>query len=445
MKKSILYIASLMIAAVGFTACDDDKAMPPIPVPGADQDIPAANTTILELKEAYYDADPNTGFSYASEVGEKTDGSHYIIRGRVVSSDETGNIYKTLMIEDETAGLTIGIDQSKLYQVYKVGQYVTIDATGLYMGGYGKCMQLGGAPTSAQPSRLEEEVFTEHSWVSGLPEAVAPYVTTVEVVNAAINVPAEFLMWQSRLVKFENMEFETPGEPLAVQGSSTSRYAVDEQGNRLQLYNSGYSTIWDYTLPYGKGSITGILSFYNREWQLLLIDTEAFQGFDAGGTPIEGIFSESFSNTLGEFTAENIHLGSGLTYVWKATASYGATASGFVSGACVESDSRLVSPEIDLTDFTTASASFEQACNKFNSLEGAQSMAVFEVKVAGGEWEALTIPNFTEYASWTFKPTGSIDLSAYAGKKIQIAFHYTSTSAEAGTWEVKNLKITGTK
>lgn len=445
MKKSILYIVSLMMAAAGFSACDDDKAMPPVPVPGQDQDIPAANTTILELKETFYDSDQTTGFSYASEVGEKPDGSHYIIRGRVVSSDETGNIYKTLMIEDETAGLTIGIDKSKLYQDYKVGQYITIDATGLYMGGYGRCMQLGDAPTSAQPSRIEEEVFTEHSWVYGLPEAMEPHVTTVDVVNAAISVPEEFLSWQSRLVKFENMEFETPGEPLAVQGSSTSRYAVDEQGNRLQLYNSGYSTIWDNILPYGKGSITGILSFYNREWQLLLIDMTAFEGFDAGGSPIEGIFSESFSNTLGDFTAENIYLGPGMTYVWKATASYGATASGYVSGSCVESDARLVSPEIDLTGFVTVSASFEQACNKFNSLETAQQMAVFEVKEAGGDWVALTTPNFTEYASWTFKPTGSFDLSAYAGKKIQVAFHYTSTSSEAGTWEVKNLKITGTK
>lgn len=40
--------------------------------------------------------------------------------------------------------------------------------------------------------------------------------------------------------------------------------------------------------------------------------------------------------------------------------------------------------------------------------------------------------------------TGQMDLSKYAGKKIQVAFHYTSDT-KAGTWEVKNLKINGFK
>jgi len=39
--------------------------------------------------------------------------------------------------------------------------------------------------------------------------------------------------------------------------------------------------------------------------------------------------------------------------------------------------------------------------------------------------------------------SGDIDLSAYAGKKFQVAFHYTSTTESAGTWEVKNFAING--
>ncbi|MDE5980237.1 MAG: hypothetical protein K2G84_09435, partial [Muribaculaceae bacterium] len=128
MKKSILYIASLLIAAVGFSACDDDKAMPPMWEPGSDKEIPAANTTILELKEAFND--PAT-YSYNKLIGDKEDGSHYIIQGKVVSCDLAGNIYKNLMIEDETAGLTIAVNQTKLYQNYKPGQMLTIDCTGL--------------------------------------------------------------------------------------------------------------------------------------------------------------------------------------------------------------------------------------------------------------------------------------------------------------------------
>lgn len=447
MKKSILYIASLLLAAAGFTACDDDKAMPPMPVPGADLDIPAVNTTILELKEAFNDSDPNA-YSYSKLVGEKADGSHYIIAGKVVSSDEAGNIYKNIMIEDETAGLTIAIDKTKLYQDYKVGQMLTIDCTGLYMGAYGRCMQLGWEPLSAdkqQPSRIPEETIAEHAWTYGFPEPVAPQVVTVPEVNAARQDNDMFLAMQSRLVKFENMEFETPGEPLAVQGSSTSRYAIDENGNRIQLYNSGQSTIWANTLPSGKGDIVGILSYYNKDWQVLLVDLAGLQGFSGSTAPVEYILSESFAAGEGTFTIDNDNLPAGLQYIWSADSRYQCMkASAFANSTDYASSSYLISPEIDLTGYTEVKATFEQAVNFYSSIEAAKQESTFEVRVDGGEWEVVEIPSYPSSLSWTFISSGQIDLSKYAGKKIQVAFHYTS-NAKAGTWEVKNLKVTGFK
>jgi hypothetical protein len=448
MKKTILYIASLLIAAVGFSACDDDKAIPPMPIPGEGVDIPEANTTILELKQAFYNSTTN---NYATEVGEKEDGVHYIIRGTVVSSDETGNIYKNIMIQDGTAGLTISVNQSDLYESYKIGQQLTVDVTGLYMGAYGNCMQLGTEPASgkAYPGRIEEDDFTAHAWAYGIPAAVEPEVVTVEQVQEIYNNrstdPDAFLAMQSRYVKFEDMEFENPGEPLAVQGSSTSRYAVDTLGNKLQLYNSGYSDIWANTLPWGKGNLVGILSFYSREWQLLLIDMNAFQGFVDDGNHPESVFSETFASGAGTFDIVNEEL-DGLTYVWSYSSNYSCMiASAYANGSNHASSARLVSPEIDLTGYSTATASFEQACNYFSSVDTAKQEATFEVMVDGGEWEALEEPNFPSSLSWTFASTGSIDLSKYAGKKIQVSFHYTSTASKAGSWEVKNLKISATK
>ena len=54
----------------------------------------------------------------------------------------------------------------------------------------------------------------------------------------------------------------------------------------------------------------------------------------------------------------------------------------------------------------------------------------------------LTIPTWPEAGSWTFAASGSIDLSVYAGKKIQVAFKYGSSAAGADTWEIKNLTFT---
>ncbi len=444
MKKSILYIASLIVAAAGFTSCDDDKAMPPLPVPGADQDIPANTTTILELKEAFNDPDT---YSYNKVIGEKPDGSHYVISGTITSSDQAGNIYKNIMIEDETAGLTIAVDQTKLYQDYKIGQTLTIDCTGLYIGGYGNCMQLGGEPQPGkdQPGRIAEEIFAEHAFVHGFPAVVEPQVVTVPEVDAARKDNTEFLAMQSRLVKFENMEFENPGEPLAIQGSNTSRYAFDENGNRIQLYNSGYSSIWANTLPSGKGNIVGILSYYNREWQVLLINLDGLQGFSGSTAPVEHIFEESFAAGQGEFTIENDNLPDGLQYVWSADSRYACMkASAYAGGSDHAASSYLISPEIDLTGYTDVKASFDQALNFYSDIEAAKTESTFVVREAGGQWEVMEIPTYPSSLSWSFLSTGQIDLSKYAGKKIQVAFHYTS-DRKAGTWEVKNLKVNGFK
>lgn len=450
MKKSILYIASLLVAAVGFSSCDDDKAMPPLPVPGGDGPHMQANTTILQLKQEFVNREASA-FSYAKEVGTKDNGEHYIISGTITSSDEAGNIYKTIMIEDETAGLTIAVDKTKLYQDYKIGQTLAIDVTGLYIGAYGRCMQLGTVPQTGreQPGRIPEEEFEAHTECYGFPHAVEPTVVTASQIQGYFeqNQPTtdEFLAWTGRYVKFLDMEFENPGEPLAIQGSSTSRYAFDAEGGRVQLYNSGQSSIWPMILPWGKGNIVGILSFYNREWQVLINDYEDLEDFTGGNAPVESIFLESFGSGQGDFTIEDEELG-GLSYVWASDTRYACMkASGYAGGRDHDASSRLISPVIDLTNAHNVAASFDQACNYYASLDVAKTQALFEVREVGGQWTALAIPGFTDASSWTFRSSGSINLSAYEGKQIQIAFHYISTAAKAGTWEVKNVKIIGTK
>lgn len=59
--------------------------------------------------------------------------------------------------------------------------------------------------------------------------------------------------------------------------------------------------------------------------------------------------------------------------------------------------------------------------------------------------DSLTVPVWPTAGSWTFANSGNVDLKAYDGKKVQIAFKYASSTDGADTWEVKNLKVTGTK
>lgn len=146
-------------------------------------------------------------------------------------------------------------------------------------------------------------------------------------------------------------------------------------------------------------------------------------------------FTETFGESLGDFTAEG-EIPSGLSYVWAYDSSYGAKASAYLNDVRYPQESYLVSPILNLEDVTNAKMSFDHAGNFFGTKT---NEATLWVRPVGGEWEQLTIPTY--FSSWTFVNSGEIDLSAYAGEKIQIGFKYTSTSTVAGTWEIKNVLV----
>ncbi|MDY3858188.1 MAG: DUF5689 domain-containing protein [Muribaculaceae bacterium] len=588
MKKTLLYIAVALTSAVGFSSCDDDFERPPITIPGQGDQI-EANVTLLELKQQFYNSSTS---NYASEIGTNADGEHYIVRGRIISDDQTGNIFKTLMIQDESAGMAFSINISSLYENYKYGAEIAVDVTGLYIGAYGNNMQIGAAPTTNDyPSRIEEDVWKEHCTVQSVPQPdkVVVHSVTMEELKDIKADPSQMLAWQNRLVKLDNMKFERPGQPFGESSTTVSRNLIGPDGSRIIMRNSGYSTWWAQLQPAGEGSVTAILSYFSRDWQLMLNSPDNLSGFteaepekpveagtgtkddpytvaqlvqegapsaaqpdkwvkgyivgfipdmslseavfsadgavatnivigataetnsstavlpvqlpagvirsgvnlkdnpanlgkeillkgsveryfgtcgvksvtaavidgkeigqggDTPSTPAgQSIFSESFATGQGSFTINDKLLPSGLSYIWSYASNYKCMkASAFANSTNHDADSYLVSPEIDLTGYTDVQASFEQAVNFFTDIATARKEAAFAVSTDGGTtWTALDIPSYPSELSWTFAPTGAISLKAYAGKKIKVAFHYTGTAAKCGTWEVKNLVITGTK
>jgi len=151
---------------------------------------------------------------------------------------------------------------------------------------------------------------------------------------------------------------------------------------------------------------------------------------------------ESFSQSQGKFTIENITLPSGSKFVWSYGGSnYGMKASSYVGGKNLASEALLVSPEVDLTDAETATLTFDHALNYLKSGKIDEHIALLAKKVGDADWTKLEIPTKPAGSNWTFVESGEIDLKAYVGSKMQIAFKYTSTTAVAPTWEVKNVLI----
>lgn len=284
-KKTLVWFAGAVIALTGLTACQDDIDAPNIESPVA-KDQP--NTTILELKQAYW----NDAVNYADTIGTREDGSHYIISGRVVSSDEAGNVFKSLVIQDETAAIALSINSYNLYLKYRRGQEIVLDVTGMYIGKYNGLVQLGMPEwyengNAWEISFMSPEYFNNRAQLNGLPELSK--IDTLQI-NSFAELPTNpegLCRYQSRLVRFNNVKFVNGGKETfsTYHSSGVNQVIEDADGTSLNVRTSGYANFWNRTLPEDRGDLVCILSYYGTTgWQLTLIDYQGCMNF---GNPTE--------------------------------------------------------------------------------------------------------------------------------------------------------------
>lgn len=274
----------MLIAAFVMVGCADNFDRPPIEEPVA-ANADKVNTTIYDLKYKYWDDARN----YIDTIGQTESGEDIIIKGRVVSSDETGNIYKSLVIQDETAALALSINQNSLYTTYRVGQEIVINATGMYIGKYNGLQQLGYPEWYAQGNAWEAtfmspELFQEHAEINGFPK-VSEIDTLVVSLGSLPSDPAGLCQWQSQLVRLDDVMFTEADGKIVFAGDSVSanRTLQDLNGNTIIVRNSNYADFRSEKLPVGTGTVVGILSYYGTAWQLLLRSADDCIGFSKDG------------------------------------------------------------------------------------------------------------------------------------------------------------------
>ncbi len=253
------------------------------------------------------------------------------------------------------------------------------------------------------------------------------------------------------LVGLHNIDITT-GAVSNAQGT-TNEIVVN--GNNL-VYENNSVKVWLSMLPATLTELTVnvetdkayyVRSFsgFTREFKKNMHNTMNIGMTSAVRTPKAanlGNYEESFANGQGDFTIKNVTLGSGLSYVWIYDNTYKyEKASAYVSGAAHEAVSYLISPEL-IIGSNKSKLTFDQAANKLN---GAAVKDYFKVVVIEGETETEVAPDVYPLGTdWNFV-SSTISLADYNGKTIKIGFKYTSTSSVAGTWEIKNFKVTDVK
>ncbi len=163
-----------------------------------------------------------------------------------------------------------------------------------------------------------------------------------------------------------------------------------------------------------------------------------------------GLFNVEFTSN-GGFTFEDGTLPEGLSYVWTrdATNNYMKASAYYKQNFAVEA-AFLVSPVADLAGLTDVTLTFDQCVGQFKDASGAlispEDFCKVCVREEGGEWSnPINIPMFPAYndgKNFSSFAEAEMDLSAYAGKKIQVGFRYSSTATTAGTWEIKSARLT---
>lgn len=181
MKKFIQFCVALAVA-LGVAGCYNDFDMP-APRPAAtDADFAdMERISIADVKQLFLDehksiSDTGSNSSWNDTkytlIGQSESGKDYYIKGKVQSSDEEGNIYKSLHLVDETGAIEVKLSTG-LYIDYPMGSYdkatgtipthwVYVKVTGLYVGNYRMMLSIGSAPTDSY-NKVGEHKFYANS------------------------------------------------------------------------------------------------------------------------------------------------------------------------------------------------------------------------------------------------------------------------------------------
>jgi len=270
-KTNILAIAA--IALFSFTGCK--KYDDPAPYTPA---VMEANMSIMELKALHVTA--------AYHIPTFSD---IVIAGKIISTDQHGNFYRSFFLQDTTAdggGIEVKIGRTGLYNEYKVGQVVYIKPAGLTLGSYGGMVDLGYRSIDPRyqttwldvPAIINATIFRG---VHSTPVVPVDITTAADITNARFGTLVRLkgatyqggsyyanntthAPWYKWAKKPDDLNDDTAyGEQVFFLADNT----------RIIVRTSGYAKFAGTTVPFAIGQkvdITGVLTKYNVNLQLIL-------------------------------------------------------------------------------------------------------------------------------------------------------------------------------
>lgn len=264
--SNLWLIPALLMLAI--TGCVKDDFDEPDNLGCVDANL-QRNITIADLKALYN--------GVAMEIDQDL-----TIEGVVISSDKEGNFYKELIIQDETAGILILIDQTNTYTNFPAGRKVYLKLQGMYMDDYAGLIQLGASvdAETGDLQRIPQSLVTEFIFKGACNQSV----DTLELTPSQLDPDQH----QSMLIKLQGMKMDNndAGVNFADPNgtSSTNRTMNGCNGGSLILRTSDFAGFAGENTPTGSFDVVGVYSVFNSDNQFKINDLMAINE-SAGGCP----------------------------------------------------------------------------------------------------------------------------------------------------------------
>ena len=165
------------------------------------------------------------------------------VKGQVTTSDQSGNIYNEIYIQDLTGALDLKLGKSSLYDEYKLGQWVYVKCDGLTIGVYNGMPQLGFAADDTISNEYDTSyiqlpaMIDEHVFRSVMGDVVAPAIITEADIKAAIAEGTQSPLW-GKLVTVNGLTYGNEIFALFYPNSNMAHKSSNPE-NRVFLSDNG--------------------------------------------------------------------------------------------------------------------------------------------------------------------------------------------------------------
>lgn len=195
--------------------------------------------------------------------------NEWMVEAVVIANDEYDNWYKSIVIQDSTAGIMLLLDGQNLFQDYPIGTLIRLRLKDLLLSDYRRMIQLVGAVDSSSGSLVTGGIpvplFKQHIQV--LQDNYPIKSIQVQFKNLHDSL-------QGRLIQLAGVEFSA-GDTAQTFADKKNKLGASRAlkfctGGTIYLRTSGYADFSGGAIPNGNGTIVGVYSVFNSEKQLLL-------------------------------------------------------------------------------------------------------------------------------------------------------------------------------